>query len=123
VTQSGSLVSQLNLWTTARALLEYHEVLLRGGSPFTAAERELIAAYVSELNNCNYCRAVHSQTAVALGIRADVMANVISDAQNADLERPMRPVLVFVRKLTLLPGEISGRLSSPTALSGNSRSR
>ena len=31
----------------ARPLLEYHEVLLRGGSPFSAAERELIAAYVS----------------------------------------------------------------------------
>ena len=29
---------------TARPLLEYHEVLLRGDSPFTAAERELMAA-------------------------------------------------------------------------------
>src|SRR5439155_8589721 len=41
----------------ARPLLEYHEVLLRGESPFSAAERELIAAYVSGLNSCNYCRA------------------------------------------------------------------
>jgi hypothetical protein len=38
----------------ARPLLEYHEVLLRGESPFSEAERELIAAYVSALNNCNY---------------------------------------------------------------------
>jgi hypothetical protein len=29
----------------ARPLLEYHEVLLRGESPFSVGERELIAAY------------------------------------------------------------------------------
>jgi uncharacterized peroxidase-related enzyme len=91
----------------ARPLLEYHEVLLRGESPLTPAERELIAAYVSSLNKCNYCRAVHSQTAVALGISADVMARLISGAQNADVVVRMRPVLGLVRKLTLSPGEIS----------------
>src|SRR5216684_8369731 len=69
----------------ARPLLEYHEVVLRGESPFSAAERELIAAYVSGLNDCNYCHAVHSQTAVALGISADAMANVISNPENADV--------------------------------------
>jgi len=34
--------------------LEFHEVLLRGSSPFTEAERELIAVYVSGLNGCRY---------------------------------------------------------------------
>src|SRR5215467_1370757 len=51
---------------SAWPLLQYQEALLRGESPFTAAERELIAACVSGLNNCDYCRAVHSHTAVAL---------------------------------------------------------
>src|SRR6516225_4843381 len=41
-----------------RPLLEYHEILLRGPSPLTVAERELIAAYVSALNACNYCHGV-----------------------------------------------------------------
>jgi uncharacterized peroxidase-related enzyme len=91
----------------ARPLLEYHEVLLRGDSPFTQAERELIAAYVSGLNNCNYCRAIHSQTAVALGISAGVMANVISNPHNADFGARMCPVLAFVRKLSLSPAEIT----------------
>jgi uncharacterized peroxidase-related enzyme len=91
---------------TARPLLEYHEVLLRGESPFSAAERELIAAYVSGLNNCNYCRAVHSQTAVALGISTDGIASLISNPQTADVDGRMRPLLEFVRKLTLYPGEI-----------------
>jgi uncharacterized peroxidase-related enzyme len=91
----------------ARPLLEYHDVLLRGESPFTPAERELIAAYVSRLNNCNYCHDIHSQTAIALGIKADVMANVISNPENADVDGRMRPVLDFVRKLTLSPEKIT----------------
>jgi uncharacterized peroxidase-related enzyme len=102
----------------ARPLIEYHEVLLRGESPFTVAERELIAAYVSGLNNCDYCQAVHSQTAVALGIGAAAMANVVSDPQNADVRHGtnpsdwridvrMRPVIAFVRKLTQSPESIT----------------
>jgi uncharacterized peroxidase-related enzyme len=88
-------------------LLEYHEVLLRGDSPFSPAERELIAAYVSGLNNCNYCRAVHSQTAIALGIDANAVANMLSDGRYEDVGLKMRPVLTFVRKLTLSPGKIT----------------
>jgi AhpD family alkylhydroperoxidase len=118
---------------TARPLLEYHDVLLRRDSAFTAGERELVAAYVSALNNCSYCHAVHSQTAVALGISANVMANVsrharkdasaragtprcgvrtsqrdvpTNDFANAGVDLRMQPVLAFVCKLTLSPGEI-----------------
>jgi len=71
----------------ARPLLNYHEVLMRGESPFSPAERELIAAYVSAL-----------QTGVALGISAKVMANVTSDAEDANADERMRPVLAFARK-------------------------
>lgn len=39
---------------TARPLLEYQQELMRADSPFSIAERELIAAYVSGLNFCNY---------------------------------------------------------------------
>ena len=91
----------------ARLLLGHHEILMRGESPFSAGERELIAAYVSGLNKCNYCRAVHSQTAVALGIQAAAIAEVFSGAGMEYIDLRMRPVLVFVRKLTLSPGEMT----------------
>src|SRR5919201_2662117 len=106
----------------ARPLLQYHEVLLRGQSPFSAAERELIAAYVSALNHCDYCHAVHSQTAVALGMSANALARMVGtprcgvrtsqrdvpnyDPANEDVQVRMRPVLDFVRKLTLTPAKI-----------------
>jgi len=91
----------------ARLLLEYHEVLLRGDSPFGAAQRELIAAYVSGLNDCDYCRAVHSQTAVALGIDANAISEILSGSGSEHVDQRMRPVLAFVRKLTLSPGAVT----------------
>src|SRR5262249_52338063 len=97
----------------ARPLLEYHEVLLRGDSPFTPAERELIAAYVSALNNCNYCRAVHSQTAVALGISSEAIAEIFSGSKPENVAVRFQPVLLFLRKLTLAPGEITSADIAP----------
>ena len=91
----------------ARPLLQYHEALLRGESPFSPGERELIAAYVSDLNNCHYCHAVHSQTAVALGIAANTIAAMLSNSQCEYVGPRIRPVLAFVRKLTLSPATVT----------------
>ena len=38
---------------------QYHEALLRGPSPFSVGERELMAAYVSGLNACDFCSGEH----------------------------------------------------------------
>jgi uncharacterized peroxidase-related enzyme len=50
---------------TARPLSELAEVLLRGPGTLTRGERELIAAYVSALNDCRYCSSSHSACAAA----------------------------------------------------------
>jgi AhpD family alkylhydroperoxidase len=50
---------------TARPLSELTEVLLRGPGTMTRGERELIAAYVSALNDCRYCASSHSACAAA----------------------------------------------------------
>jgi hypothetical protein len=43
--KSATLIGLFNMFPeTNRPLLEFHEVLLRGRSPFTEAERELIGA-------------------------------------------------------------------------------
>jgi AhpD family alkylhydroperoxidase len=46
--------------------MELAQVLLRGDSTLTAGERELIAAYVSRQNECEYCAGSHGATAAAL---------------------------------------------------------
>jgi len=50
---------------TARPMGELTEVLLRGPSTLTRGERELIGAYVSALNGCQYCTSSHSASAAA----------------------------------------------------------
>jgi uncharacterized peroxidase-related enzyme len=50
---------------TARPLSELTEVLLREPSTLARGERELIAAYVSALNDCRYCSSSHSACAAA----------------------------------------------------------
>jgi uncharacterized peroxidase-related enzyme len=50
---------------TADPLSELAEVLLRGPSTLARGERELIAAYVSALNDCRYCASSHGACAAA----------------------------------------------------------
>lgn len=85
---------------TNKPLLEFQEVLLRGASPFTEAERELIAAYVSGLNGCRYCHGVHTATAERLGVPPGAIAALLAGDPKADIPHRMRPVLELAAKLT-----------------------
>lgn len=100
---------------TSRPLLDYHEVVMRGPSPFTTGERELIAAYVSGLNACGYCHGVHSVTAEACGIAAGAAPAALADLDTAPVDDRMRPVLRYVGKLTRTPSEI-GRADAEEVL-------
>ncbi|SFK00818.1 uncharacterized peroxidase-related enzyme [Streptosporangium canum] len=50
---------------TARPLNDLAEVLLRGESTLSRGERELIATYVSGLNECRFCTSSHAAFAAA----------------------------------------------------------
>jgi uncharacterized peroxidase-related enzyme len=99
-------VLQLNP-AAGKALLEYHEAVLRGDSPLSIGERELIAAYVSGLNACHYCHGVHSRTAEAFGISGEMMEKLLHDPQKAEVDAKLRPILDFVRKLTQAPATMT----------------
>lgn len=92
---------------TAAPLLDYHQVLLRGPSPLSVAERELIAAYVSGLNACEYCHGVHAATAAAFGIPEKQLSELVIDEELAVATARMRPLLRYVRKLTLTPSRMT----------------
>ena len=99
--EGGSLLDLFRAFPdTARPLLAFHEVLLRGPSPFSEAERELIAAYVSGLNACRYCYGVHTATAERLGGPAGAVAAALEDLASAPIDVRMQPVLAYAGKLT-----------------------
>lgn len=89
-----------------RALIELHQTLMRGDSPLSPAQHELIAAYVSGLNECRYCFGVHGQTAQALGIPENDLRKMLFDLDDAQIEPRMRPLLEYVRLLTTSPHQI-----------------
>ena len=90
-----------------RPLLDFHQALLRGPSPLSVADRELIAAYVSGLNACGYCHGVHQATARAFGVLEGTLTALLSDADSAPVAEPMRPLLRYVAKLTLAPANLT----------------
>lgn len=91
---------------SARPLLSLHEVVMRGPSPFSPGERELIAAYVSGLNNCTYCHGIHTVTAEAFGIPEGLLAAAVADLDSAPVDERIRPVLRYVGKLTREPSRM-----------------
>ncbi|HEX3591573.1 MAG TPA: peroxidase-related enzyme [Pseudonocardiaceae bacterium] len=94
---------------TSRPLLDYHELVMRGPSPFTAAEREVIAAYVSGVNACTYCHGVHTATAEACGVPAGLVPSAVADLDAAPVDDKLRAVLRYVGKLTRTPAAITGQ--------------
>jgi len=88
------------------AMLAFHDELLRGESPLTIAQRELIAAYVSGLNGCGFCYNAHTVYAESFGIAGDVFEPLMRDPDAAPVEEAMRPILAYARLLTRTPERI-----------------
>jgi uncharacterized peroxidase-related enzyme len=82
------------------------EHLMRAESPFSLEERELIAGYVSGVNACQFCHGVHSQVAIALGFAEDGFVKLMEDVDTSDVDEKMKPVLKYVRKLTVNPSKM-----------------
>jgi len=79
---------------TALPLCELAEVLLRGPSTLTRGERELIASYVSSLNDCNYCTNSHAAFAAAqLPSGMTLVDQVRADPDSAPIEAKLRALL------------------------------
>ncbi len=79
---------------TAKPLQELGEVLLRGPHSLSRGERELIAAYVSGLNDCQFCRGSHSAIAAAqLEDGMSLVDQVFADLDSAPISAKLRALL------------------------------
>jgi uncharacterized peroxidase-related enzyme len=97
---------------SAEPLLDYHESVMRGPSPLGFAERELIAAYVSALNGCAYCRSVHEVAAGEFGIREGTLDALLADVGKAPIDDRLKPLFGYVRRLTLEPDHVTAEDAS-----------
>ncbi|PHI19712.1 peroxidase [Lewinellaceae bacterium SD302] len=84
----------------------FTQKLLRGPSELTVEERELIAAFVSATNSCQYCHGIHAAVAQRFGTDPDLVQSLVDDLDGAPIDNKLRAVLHFARKLTLTPAKI-----------------
>lgn len=87
-------------------LMAWHDAVLRGPSPLTVGERELIAAYVSGLNACGYCQGAHRSLAETWGIEPAVFERLVADPEAA-MGPAWAALLAYLRKLTFSPAQLT----------------
>lgn len=83
----------------AEPLGQFSQQVLRG-SPFTNEQAELIFAFTSGVNACKYCYNIHREAAENLGLKKDVLEDLLNDIDSADIDEKMKPILRYVQKLT-----------------------
>jgi uncharacterized peroxidase-related enzyme len=88
-------------------LRPYGHRLMRGPSPLTPGERELIAAFVSGVNSCRYCHGAHSLVARAFGVDEAVLAKSLDGIEVAPVDARLKPILRYIRKLTETPSRMT----------------
>jgi uncharacterized peroxidase-related enzyme len=84
-------------------MAQFTDHVMRGESQLSIPEREMIAAFVSGLNACAFCHGSHLALADAYGIPAADIGAMVADLDTAPVPDRLRPLLHFVRKLTLTP--------------------
>jgi uncharacterized peroxidase-related enzyme len=85
---------------TARPLSLLAETLLRGESTLTRGERELIATYVSHLNECHFCMSSHAAFAAAqLPDGFAAVDGVIHDPASAPISEKLQRLLAIAAEV------------------------
>jgi len=74
---------------------------MRGPSPWSVGDRELMAAFVAKANRCEFCTKAHLAVAQAAYRRdGGGSSNVSPDLESATIEEPLRATLLMLGKLT-----------------------
>ena len=85
---------------TAKPLNELAEALLHAPNSLPQGDRELIATYVSYLNDCYFCQTVHGAIAAAcLGEDHDLVERVKADFHAAAITDKLKALLVIAAKV------------------------
>ena len=87
---------------TAKPMRELAEVLLRGPNTLTSGEREMIAAFVSSQNDCEFCHSSH-RAAAAHNLEGDyeLVDAVCNDPATAGISPKLRSLLDIAAKVAV----------------------
>jgi uncharacterized peroxidase-related enzyme len=87
-------------------LMSLGELFLRGTSELSHAEKEILFAYGSALNDCNFCHLSHKYTASELGVDESAFDQLLVCIDDAPIDEKLKPLVRFVQKLTRTPSQM-----------------
>jgi uncharacterized peroxidase-related enzyme len=76
-----------------------HEAM-RGPSTWSVGDRELMAAYISKVNDCAFCVGAHTATAARAYQDEERVAAVLADVHSAPIDDGLRATLEMLGTLT-----------------------
>ena len=79
---------------------DFYPGAMRGPSAWSVGDRELMAAFVSKMNECPFCLGAHTTTAERAYRDEVKVAAVLTNLETAPIEEPLRATLHMLRKLT-----------------------
>jgi uncharacterized peroxidase-related enzyme len=85
----------------AKHLANLSQAVMTDPGPLSPALRELIAAYTSSLNQCEFCMRAHAAVAGHLYHDEEFVWSVLKDPENSPLNEKEKALLRFVNKVTL----------------------
>jgi uncharacterized peroxidase-related enzyme len=76
-----------------------HEAM-RGLSDWSVGERELMAAYISTVNDCPFCIGAHAATAMQASGNEAMVTSALADLESAPVNDRQRAILRMLGRLT-----------------------
>lgn len=112
-----SMASRMRLPDAARVAFYHKEFFsapmgawtqaaMRGASPWSVGERELMAAMVAKWNLCAFCVNAHGAIA-AKEMSRPVVDAALTDFRAASISEPLKATLTFLERMTLRPGTLA----------------
>lgn len=99
---------------------EFTHEAMRGPSAWSVGDRELMAAYVSTVNESAFCIGAHTATARLAYQDEPRVAAVLADLGSAPIEEPLRATLRMLGRLTA-EGTVSAGVMREVLAAGVSR--
>lgn len=93
------------------------QAAMRGPSPWSIGERELMAAIVAKWNSCPFCVGAHGAVA-AKTMKQPLVAAALADFHSAPLSEAFKGTLAFLEIVTLQPMDLSAEHTKAALRSG-----
>lgn len=98
---------QMTKWDLFEPYMEFIHRLMNYDAGPSQTEKEILAAYCSLLNACDFCFGAHKNVCMALGVDEDLFQQLLDDIDTAPVDDKLNPLLKYVRKLTLDPSKMT----------------